>query len=536
MRRRRVHAALFLVAAVGSGAAIVDGCSATNGDPNQFTTGTGGVGGVSTSATGTGGVHMGTGVSVSGTGGEGVGGIQISGGGGTDAGEDVMVNPCGTKCGPKELCDPEHLGLDDNCDGQVDEGCGCSAGQVHFCFKGDPSYHNAVGCYDGSEKCSEQGTWGPCVGGVHATAPDNCYINDVTQCHPISAPPFADVHLKTGTGSFSTNAVAGTETWTVSCPAGVSPCPAVAGAPPIDTFKPLQSGEYLVTYSKNVAGQPTPQTCTYPLFVGAPGLRVELTWEHTSADDGVDLDLHVKQPMSTLPWDISSFGSEQDCGWGNCKLSPFGFGDDPFLDPAAPHWFADAPVMPPNPVNWWLDPMMNANTCYYAPRGIGQKWQDLGKGCHNPRLDIDNITCDFSATDPNDANFCTPENINIDFPPEKQWTRVGVHYYSNHGNVYDVHPDVKIFCNGALTAELGSAGYYSPESPVTFSSSDGEDVGTSNRFWVVADVAFVNDKCGKSFCTVNPLYSDPVGKTPFFLLDGAATAGFAPPYAPLPNP
>ena len=536
MRRRRVHAALFIVAALGSGAALVDGCAATNAHPTEFTTSTGGTGGVNTSATGTGGVHVSTGSSASVTGGEGVGGIMISGGGGTDAGEDVMVNPCGTKCGPKELCDPEHLGLDDNCDGQVDEGCGCSAGQVHFCFKGDPSYHNAVGCYDGSEKCSEQGTWGPCVGGVHATAPDNCYINDVTQCHPISAPPFADVHLKTGTGTFSANAIAGTETWTVGCPAGVNPCPAVAGAPPIDTFKPLQSGEYLVTYSKNVAGQPTPQTCTYPLFVGAPGLRVELTWEHSGADDGVDLDLHVKQPMSTLPWDISSFGSEQDCGWGNCKLSPFGFGDDPFLDPGAPHWFADAPVMPPNPVNWWLDPMMSANTCYYAPRGIGQKWQALSKGCHNPRLDIDNITCDFSKSDPNDANFCTPENINIDYPPEKQWTRIGVHYYSNHGNVYDVHPDVKIFCNGALTAELGSGGYYSPESPVTFSSSDGEDVGTSNRFWVVADVAFVNDKCGKSFCTVNPLYSDAAGKTPFFLLDSAATAGFAPPYAPLPNP
>jgi hypothetical protein len=535
MRRRRVHAALFIVAAMGTGSALVDGCAATK-DPTTFTTGTGGMGG-GVGATGTGGASTSS-DSSSGTGGDGEGGLMIStsGGGGSDAGEDVMLNPCGSKCGPKELCDAEHQGLDDNCDGQVDEGCGCSAGQVHFCFKGDPSYHNAIGCYDGSEKCSEQGTWGPCIGGVHATTPDDCYINDVSNCHPISAPPFADVHLKTGTGSFSANAVAGSEVWTVACPTGISPCPGVAGTNPVDTFKPLQSGEYSVTYTKQVAGQTMPQSCTYPLFVGAPGLRVELAWEHTAADQGVDLDLHVKQPMSTLAWDVSSFGAAQDCGWGNCKLSPFGFGEDPFLESDAPHWFADPPVTPPLPVNWWLDPMMSANTCYYAPRGIGQKWQDLGKGCHNPRLDIDNITCDFSATDPNDTDFCTPENINIDFPPENQWTRIGVHYYSNHGLVYDVHPNVKIFCNGALTAELGSAGYYSPESPVTFSSSDGEDVGTSNRFWVVADVAFVNDKCGKSFCNVKPTYSDPNGKTPFFLLDGAATSGFAPAYPPTPTP
>jgi hypothetical protein len=534
MRRRRVHAALFILATLGTGTALVDGCSATP-PTSTFTTGNGGgnggQGGTNSTASGMGGVGTAS-SSASGTGGEG-GEINLVGSGGADAGEDVMSNPCGSKCGPKELCDPEHLGLDDDCNGLVDEGCACSAGQVHACFKGDPSYHNATGCYDGSEKCTEQGTWGPCTGGVHATAPDNCYTNDVSNCHPISASPFANVHLKTGTGIFSNGAIVSSEVWTVKCPDGVSPCPAVDGSNPADTFKPLQSGQYEVTYTRQVAGQPAPQSCTYPLFVGAPGLRVELTWEHNKTDEGVDLDLHVKQPMSTLPWEITSEGAPQDCGWGNCKLSPFG-GDNPFDGSNAPHWFADPPVMPPTPVNWWLNPQADANTCYYAPRGVGQKWQDLGLGCHNPRLDIDNITCDAALTDPNDDNFCTPENINVDFPPDKQWTRIGVHYYGNHGETYDVHPNVKIFCNGALSAELGSSGYYEPEAAVTFSSADGEDVGSTNRFWVVADVAFVNDKCGKTFCNVKPIYSDPVAKTPFYLLDETATNGFAPPYPPLP--
>jgi hypothetical protein len=532
MRRRRVHAAVAVIAGLGTCAALADGCSAAKTNSTQFTTGSGGAGGDTTTATGTGMGGATTGTSTATATSTGEGGIEITtGAGGMDGGMDVIVDPCVPKCGPTELCDPDHLGLDDNCDGNVDEGCPCSAGQVHFCFKGNPFYHNTPGCFDGSEKCSEQGTWGSCTGGVHAT--DNCFVADPNNCKAIVAAPFSDVHLKTGTGNFSADAIPGMEQWAVQCPAGVNPCPGVSGMNPPDDFKPLQSGEYKVTYTKKVAGDPTPKTCDYSLFVGAPGLRVELTWEHTVDDDGVDLDLHLKQPMSTQPWDISAFGAPQDCGWGNCKLSPFGSAD-PFLDPDAPNWFADPPAMPPMPVNWYLDPVMQANTCYFAPRGIGQKWQNLAKGCHNPRLDIDNITCDFKITDPNDPLFCTPENVNIDFPPAKQWMRVGVHYYSNHNYSYDVHPDVKIFCNGTLTAELGSGGYYSPESPVTFSSSDGESVGDSNRFWVVADVAFTNDKCGKTSCTVKPIYSDPNGKTPFFLLDSAATSGFAPSYGPLP--
>src|SRR6185369_13881753 len=99
--------------------------------------------------------------------GDNTGGGIIFPDGGKDAPDDVMVNPCGTQCGPTELCDDAHLGLDDNCDGQADEGCSCMPGQAHFCFKGDPSYRGTPGCFDGVEKCTESGSWGPCVGGKH---------------------------------------------------------------------------------------------------------------------------------------------------------------------------------------------------------------------------------------------------------------------------------------------------------------------------------------------------------------------------------
>lgn len=115
------------------------------------------------------------------------------------------------------------------------------------------------------------------------------------------------------------------------------------------------------------------------------------------------------------------------------------------------------------------------------------------------------------------------------------WTRLGVHYYNNHGLNYDVHPTVKVFCDGALAAQLGPAGYYDPEVPVTFEPADGAGaLNSGNRFWVVADVGFSASMCGKTSCTVKPVYSDPVARTPFFVTDTAAVAGFAPAYPPPP--
>lgn len=523
MRRRRTHVALVLTFVGSAAFATANGCSATSGN-NQFTTSSG-----SSSSSGMGGLGGAGGASSNSSSGSGLGGgftLTTGSGGGSDAGEDVAVNPCGSKCGAVELCDDEHLGTDDNCDGQVDETCACQAGQAHACFKGDPSYRGAPGCYDGTQLCTEQGQWGPCIGGVHASPPDNCFVNDTTACHPITAPPYSDVSLKTGTGNFSANAVPGSESYSVTCPAGVSQCPVVQ---PPDVYKPLQSGEYTVTYTKTVAGDPNPKTCTFPLFVGAPGLRIELSWEHTTADDGVDLDLHVHQPGNSQPWGISP-AVPQDCTWSNCVVSDF----DPPQGFDSPHWFADAPAMPPTPVNWYNDlTHPENNTCYNDPRGVGAEWAAVGLGCHNPRLDADNITCDYSITNPNSFDFCTPENINIDYPPAGQWMRVGVHYYSNHGLNYDVHPEIKIFCNGALAADLGPGGYYDPETAVTFEPSDGSGVG-GNRFWIVADVAFANDMCGKTLCTVKPVYSDPTQKTPFFTIDDAAVSTFAPPYPPGP--
>ncbi|WP_438005032.1 hypothetical protein WME89_40790 [Sorangium sp. So ce321] len=442
----------------------------------------------------------------------GAGGRGGEGGAG-DGGSAVPVNPCGSACGADELCDESHLGLDDDCDGEVDETCACVAGQARSCFRGDPSYRSYAGCFPGTEICDGAGTWGPCAGGLHAA--DMCFLNDAGGCHPMQAAPFADVDLKEGTGTFSEDA--GFESWTVACPEGVDPCPLVGGTAPADDFKPLQSGEYTVTYTKRGLMDGGTSSCTYPLFVGARGLRVELEWEHDLGD--VDLDLHLHKPSNTRPWNMN--GSPVDCGWNNCtieKLSGF----------SELSWFSDT-AMPPEPVNWYLDPEESNNTCFHVPRGVGQLWRDDGRGCHSPRLDLDNVHCDPSVTDPEDNNFCAPENINVDFPPKGQWMRIGVHYFG--GNVaVDVHPRIKVYCDSALGAELGPKGFYLPELPVPFAPEDAED-----RVWLVADVIFPEpDECGERTCIVQPLYADEALRTPALTTKRVVESSFGPEYPPVP--
>ena len=105
-------------------------------------------------------------------GGVGGTGAGFSPQGGSDQGGSggQIENPCGSECGPEELCDGTYAGSDDDCDGIVDEGCPCASGVAQACFKGDPSYRSVDGCFDGSQKCNELGFWGDCIGGVPAHA------------------------------------------------------------------------------------------------------------------------------------------------------------------------------------------------------------------------------------------------------------------------------------------------------------------------------------------------------------------------------
>jgi hypothetical protein len=444
------------------------------------------------------------------TGSSGQGGNNFTTAMGGNGGEGgTIMNPCGTGCGDEEICGD---GLDNNCNNVADELCPCKVGQSLSCFLGDSSYADSEGCFPGTMQCTENAVWGPCVGGAHAN--EMCFSANPAGCHAISAVPFQTADLRNGTGTFDDNA--DTEMFAVDCPPGVTPCPAVMG---VSDFQALQSGEYTVTYTKTVSGNM--DECTFPLFVGARGLRVELTWNYPSGFDTTDLDLHMLQPMSM--GSLTSAGGPQDCGFINCKA--FNFID--FPSGQEPQWFPPG-NMPPDPVNWYDAPNDQEDLCYFAPQGAGAEWAAAGMGCHSPRLDLDNISCDPSVSDPNDFSYCAPENINVDFPPKNEWIRIGVHYYPGTSSFTGTtFPNVKIFCDGKQAAELGAFGFNNPESPVTWSLATAED-----QMWIVADVLFREDECTKE-CIVQPIYANDASKTPLIVSDGAP---FAPAYPPIPMP
>jgi Putative metal-binding motif len=67
---------------------------------------------------------------------------------------------------PNELCDGDNDGIDDNCNGMIDEGCPCVKGAVDLCYSGSPETRGKGICKDGSQTCTDANQWGPCTGDV----------------------------------------------------------------------------------------------------------------------------------------------------------------------------------------------------------------------------------------------------------------------------------------------------------------------------------------------------------------------------------
>jgi|GEM_PF-2323126 len=70
---------------------------------------------------------------------------------------------------PDELCDGDNDGIDDNCNGQIDEGCPCTVGQTEYCYSGSAETRNVGVCKDGTQTCTGVNEWGPCTGDVLPT-------------------------------------------------------------------------------------------------------------------------------------------------------------------------------------------------------------------------------------------------------------------------------------------------------------------------------------------------------------------------------
>jgi len=425
-------------------------------------------------------------------------GSPYDGGAGDGAAPDARfnpdgspVNPCASSCGPAELCGEmgDGNGLDDDCNGQVDETCPCSAtGVTRQCFAGAPDRRNIGACSDGVETCSEFLSWGPCVGGV-SPGEEVCDGND-NDCNGVSddiagctsevtcpehdvSPPLSTYALR---GERVYAGAARSWSWRVECPASVPaalcPSPSMPAAMDTDVYF-TASGAYRV-YVDVVTEDGTAASCGWTVYVQGTGLRVELNWD-TMLDTrgGTDVDLHLHR-WTQNGVDTGWFTND-DCYYGNCT-----------------------PIDGLEGITWADHAPSDISNCMDAPHGGGAIWRSVGS-CRNPRLDVDTNgidgACESSVTNPSDPAFCAPENINVDNPIAGMPYRVLVNYYSDSGYPGPTNVSVNIYCGGAIRASFGL------DPLVTF--TDGAEYGSFNESWIVADVVFVPGMCGTD-CMVYP--------------------------------
>jgi hypothetical protein len=213
------------------------------------------------------------------------------------------------------------------------------------------------------------------------------------------------------------------------------------------------SGDYVVQGEWDLDG--THYVCTQKVQVRAPGIRAELCWDTVGGDEAVnpagnDIDLHMSELQRvncpTKGWDTAC--ANEDCYYGVVN----------------PTW--GYPDSPPSACVGW------------SSRGMAP--------CTNPRLDLDNITCDKGVDDPtNILEFCAPENINLDNPQDGESFAIGVNHYGNNAGTPRAHPHVNLYCNGERVLSVG----YNPVTGQTafpLLTRQGDD--THGDLWSVATI------------------------------------------------
>jgi hypothetical protein len=296
-----------------------------------------------------------------------------------------MWGACGGATLPQaEACN----GVDDDCNGRVDDGvgCTCAPNATRSCYGGAPGTAGVGACRAGTQRCDARGaSWGSCAGEV-LPQPESCNridddcngrVDELPSCAPLSAGCPAPVSGTAGTPvplrASASQPGAACRWEVVGRPDGAGAEGAFANPSACETtFSSVIVGVYTVRVTVTDA-MGRSATCMTTVTLLGRGLRVELTWSTPG-----DVDLHVLHPSATA-W----FTSPLDCYYANTR----------------PTWDGAMPA--------------------------------------SPRLDVDNVT----------ANG--PENIRVDEPAAGYVYRVGVHAFGRVDS--GTMATVRIYCGGAAT-------------------------------------------------------------------------------------
>ena len=263
-------------------------------------------------------------------------------------------------------------GIDDDCDGIIDEGCPCNAGDTQPCFSGNPAQRNVGTCADGIQKCIVAmrkgraiggGFWGECKNEILPkedicdNADNNCNgcADEGLCCTPLidcaydigTAQPFVD-KLIDGKELYDidhkfNDADKVTWEWTLT----KGPCDVVLGKTSFSltsavegvagtstdaaesiTFSGIGLSQFKVKFqlsgTYNLRLKVTRKNgesyeCEWPLKVVSTGIRVELCWD-THSD--IDVDLHLGKNGTTEVWESLGDSSNEiacACYFSGCK-------------------------------------------------------------------------------------------------------------------------------------------------------------------------------------------------------------------------